>query len=481
MRTLVLLLCAASVSAVAPASAADQWAETIDAAPGNEALSIQTTKDGGYIVSGAVSQPEASYRRDFWVAKLAATGAVEWQKVYGSPCGYESAKSARPTRDGGYVVVGDTCFGAQGGTEVWVLKLDWAGNIVWQSAYGGPNDDRAYALALDVAPFARQPGFVVAGSTLSSSGDRDALLLKLRANGTVEWAKTYGEAGNEEIYEVEPTSDQGYILVGSQETARRGRDVWVLRLDRSGAIVWQARYGGADVDSGTSIRETLDAEGTADGYILAGASRSFDPDARLNAWVLRLHLDGSIAWQTRYVPGIDYAGNTLGSVQQLFDQNGNPDGYIGAGNLATVEAGHPSNLWFLRIDPAGSILWQSQYGGYNQTGSPLHELAQSVCQSADGGFVAAGYAHDLTLPSAPTDAFIVKVSEDGALPLCSLVDKSDVSATATGVIPVATNAVATAFAMSATMTSVVPRDIAAEPQLTCSSDGAFLPSIEGAP
>jgi hypothetical protein len=75
----------------------------------------------------------------------------------------------------------------------------------------------------------------------------------------------------------------------------------------------------------------------------------------------------------------------------------------------------------------------------------------------------------------------VKVSEDGALPLCSLVDKSDVSATATGVIPVATNAVATAFAMSATMTSVVPRDIAAEPQLTCSSDGAFLPSIEGAP
>ena len=345
-----------------------------------------------------------------------------------------------------------------------------AGNVVWQSAYGGPRNDRAHSVAVDVAPFARQPGFVVAGSTVSMNEDLDAMLLKLRPDGTVEWAKTYGEAGDEEVYAVEATSDQGYILAGSQETARRGRDTWVLRVDSGGAIVWQARYGGADLDTGTSIHETRNADGKADGYIVAGASRSFDPNARLNAWLLRLNLDGTIAWQTRYVPGVDYAGNTAGEVRQLFDQNGKPDGYIGVGNLGTLETGHPSNLWFLRLDPAGSILWQSQYGGYSPAGSPLHELTQSVCQAADGGFVAAGYAHDLSLPSAPTDAVIVKVSEEGALPQCDPVDKTDVSATATLAVPVATHAAATAFAATVTATSVVPLDIAAEPQVTCSAE-----------
>ena len=101
----------------------------------DEATSIQQTADGGYVVAGWTTSFEAG-GEDFWVLKLAGDGTIQWQKTYGGASSDE-ALSIQQTADGGYVVAGFTnSFGAEEG-DFWVLKLRGNGTIQWQKTYGG--------------------------------------------------------------------------------------------------------------------------------------------------------------------------------------------------------------------------------------------------------------------------------------------------------------------------------------------------------
>ena len=76
--------------------------------------------------------------QNLWLMKLDEAGAVEWETSYGGPT-IDTVESVRQTRDLGYVMAGSTySFGAGGNkADLWVLKLDSLGGIVWERAYGG--------------------------------------------------------------------------------------------------------------------------------------------------------------------------------------------------------------------------------------------------------------------------------------------------------------------------------------------------------
>ena len=248
-------------------------------------ISIQETLGGGYIGAGWIyPDPSNLDDRDMWILKVDSNGHIEWQNRYGGS-NSEEGRSILQTVDGGYIVAGYTyTFGLMG---VWVLKLDSLGNVQWQKTFGGSG--------IEIRSILQTPdeGYVLTAFTDSSgAGGYDAWVLKLDKNGNSEWQKTYG--GNqgdfgEAIYR---TSTGEYILAGSTESFGAGdADGWVLKLDANGNIQWQKAYGGANGDWLIAIRQTSDG-----GYLAAGQTSSFGAGEG-DGWVLKLDLNGNIEWE----------------------------------------------------------------------------------------------------------------------------------------------------------------------------------------
>lgn len=137
---------------------------------------ITTTNDGGAIISGMTCSSDGDVAginggADFWILKIDALGAIEWEKTYGGS-GHEDAMDIKQTVDNGYIVVGDVystdknVVGNHGGSDYWVIKLDSLGNAQWQRCLGGSS----YEWACGVVEV--KPGeYVVAGSSYSTDGD----------------------------------------------------------------------------------------------------------------------------------------------------------------------------------------------------------------------------------------------------------------------------------------------------------------------
>lgn len=366
-----------------------RWAKSYGGASEDCALSIRLTSDGGYIAAGYTMSFGAG-GADFWVLKLAADGAVSWQRAYGGSA-EEKASCVQQTSDGGYIVAGSTkSFGA-GGSDAWIVKLTADGTVSWQKAYGSSGDDRAASVQQTA-----DGGFIVAGTYGTSYGD--FWVLKLDSDGAVIWQKRYGDALQDAASGILQTSDGGYIVAGSTTPVASGlENVWVLKLASDGSVTWQKAYGGSGVDTAACVQQTADG-----GYIIAGKTYSFGADTS-DFWLLKLSSDGAIGWQKLcgawyYIGGIPDAAN---AVQQTAD-----GGYIVAGY---TEYGYSNyQAWVVKLTAAGSVSWQRFYGGGSS------DTAYSLQGTTDGGYVVAGFT--LSYGAGGGDSWIMKLPGDGQLP-----------------------------------------------------------------
>ncbi|MHA2615669.1 MAG: InlB B-repeat-containing protein [bacterium JZ-2024 1] len=311
------------------------WARTYGGAYWDTAEFIQQTSDGGYIVAGDTNTFSAG-DDEIWVLKLDANGNILWQKTYGT-ARLDEVESIQQTSDGGYIVAGRTFSFAAGLDDIWVLKLDANGNVLWQKTYGGTDSDGASSIQQT-----SDGGYIVAGVTKSfGGGSWNIWVLKLDANGNVLWQKTYGGPYNDWAYSLQQTSDGGYIVAGSTYSFGAGSDdIWVLKLDADGNVLWQKTYGGADGDGAYSIQQPSDG-----GYIVAGSTYSFGAGSD-DIWVLKQDADGNVLWQKTYGgTGSDRAS----SIQQTSD-----GGYIVAGSTYSFGAGF-GDIWVLKLDANGNI------------------------------------------------------------------------------------------------------------------------------
>jgi predicted secreted protein len=360
------------------------WAKTYGGAAGEEATSIQQTSDGGYIVTGGTKSFGAG-DDDIWVLKLDSSGNVQWQKTYGGNNDDESS-SIQQTSDGGYIVAGGTkCFGA-GDDDIWVLKLDSSGNVQWQKTYGGSADDEGGDIQQT-----SDGGYIVAVSTKSfGAGGRDLWVLKLDSNGNVLWQKTYGGEMKDEAHSIQQTSDGGYIVAGATESFGAGEGFLVLKLDSSGNVQWQKR-GCLNGGKATSIRQTLDG-----GYIVASPGKPSNEED--DFWVLKLDSSGNVLWQKTYGGAGDEEPT---SIQQTSD-----GGYIVTGENSSFGAGG-GDFWVLKLDSSGNVQWQKAYGGANG------ELSGYIQQTSDGGYIVAGATESFGAGGA--DVWILKLNPDGSI------------------------------------------------------------------
>jgi hypothetical protein len=192
--------------------------------------------------------------------------AVTFAKTYGGT-GYDHAFSVQQTSDGGYIVAGVTYSFGAGNEDIILIKTDANGNIIWAKTYGGTDNDRVYSVQQT-----SDGGYILAGGKYSFGGSWvDIFLIKTDASGNVQWAKTYGGTSWYEAYSVQQTSDGGYIVTGYTLSFGAGNlDIFLIKTDANGNIIWAKTYGGTDDDHASSVQQTSDG-----GYIVTGITYSF--------------------------------------------------------------------------------------------------------------------------------------------------------------------------------------------------------------
>ncbi len=135
-----------------------QWQRTFGGAGNDRATSVRRTSDGGYILAGTVDPPDASPVA-FELVKTDSSGNLEWQRTFADAAN-NAAPAARPTSDGGYVLVGGAVAPGAADVDVSLVKLDGSGNVVWQRSLGGTEYDDGYAVQQTA-----DGGFAIAGVT----------------------------------------------------------------------------------------------------------------------------------------------------------------------------------------------------------------------------------------------------------------------------------------------------------------------------
>ena len=300
---------------------------------------------------------------------------IDWIKTFGGS-NEETAQSVIQTSDGGFAVIGFT-NSADGDTtdktllvnDFWVLKLDAQGDIQWNNTYGGSGDDRGQAIQQTT-----DGGYILAGYSMSDDGDgsnnegfHDNWVVKLDAGGNIQWESSFGFAGHDHAYDILQTADGGYFVSGF--------------LDVTGSD-----------GEGNSSRSSLSAHGVGE------------------FWANKLDAEGNLEWR-RFFGGTN--NDRAYSVTQA-----NDGGFVLAGaseseDFDISEANGSYDFWVIKINPDGDLVWERSFGGSGI------EISESIVNTRDNGYLVVGKTNstdgDVSSNKGNSDVWIVKINDSGKM------------------------------------------------------------------
>jgi hypothetical protein len=293
------------------------WAKKFVGSEDDEGTRILQTRDGGFIITGT------TWSFTSWlgilVLKLSSLGEIEWEKVYkANPDHINRGYDIKETVEGGYVLVGYNVqkVGIYNTRVLLIISLTSSGDVNWAQKYD-------YSTTAEHSHSIQQTsdkGFIVSGQQWHGHGplgsDEDVWILKLSSTGDVEWQRSYSAAGYQPPYGtgtniIETVDGQGYVFTVTTDSFYEDwTDIWLVKIDLTGEIIWQKAFGGPETEafgdySGPFMQQAKDGK-----IYLVASTFSFGANYQ-DVWVLKLQPNGNIIWQKRYDGGYADRGVAL--------------------------------------------------------------------------------------------------------------------------------------------------------------------------
>jgi hypothetical protein len=401
------------------------------------------------------------------------TGIREWIKTAGNT-GSEFSESVVSDIDGSVYVVGsfsgtvdfDPGVGsfqltASGNTDLFVQKLDAAGNFIWAKHIGGIGanirTNRGKTIALDShgdvyigGHFDKTVDFDPngGGSQLSAIGTSvDAFILKLRANGNFLWAKAFGGVGRDQVNSITIDAQDNVCTTGNfyktvdfdpgvgtyMLTATSSQGIFVSKLNSNGNFIWAKKVSGDDpiqafsigTNEANDIYITGSFEGTADfdpGSGVVNLTSSSSNNSTSDAYLLKLDMNGVYQWVKQvkgssYVSGHALTVNPAGDIYMTgeFLQTANFDLPWGVISLLSVGS---RDIFITKVSASGDFIWVRQFG------DSATDLPFGIATDLEGNVYTTGYFSQKVdfnsgdpsgiLTAQSYDVFVLKLDKNGS-------------------------------------------------------------------
>lgn len=304
--------------------------------------------------------------------------SVDWESIFGGSLEDWSFKTLQIT-GGDYFLLGNSnssdgdLTNSYGNADIWITRLDQNGVIIWSKSFGGSDMDTGN----DIIQLSDQ-NLLVIGTTKSSDGNIsykngywDAWLLKIDLNGNLIWESTFGGLGCEvEGTSIIETTNHDLVLActaqysGGMVTSNNGaKDIWVVKTDFNGNMIWEMNFGGSGDDVNPDILEDVDL-----GYIIGCSASSNDFDVQNNHGgydfcLFKLNPLGNLLWTN------SYGGSGGGWSEQFYEISEAIDGgFILVGRTFSYNGDVSGNhggydMWVVKVNSLGTLQWQKCIGG----------------------------------------------------------------------------------------------------------------------
>jgi fibronectin type III domain protein len=359
----------------------------------DEASAVTAIAGSEYVIAGTTASDELQDElnrsgNDVYLVRIDDTGAVAGWTTYGS-IGDESANDIVATSDNGYAIAGEWEVIVGEYDDYLALVLDSGASRVFERAPGGSGVDNGFACLETV-----DGGFVFAGESFSSdiSGltynlNGDAYVVKLDASGATVWQNMVGGTGWDRTRDIAEAADGTLMLAGSSystnlpgSTQDQIDDFYLVKLDTDGSLLWQKMFGGTWQDALSAIVGTSDG-----GFVVAGRSSSDDLAGLLRddgqGYLAKVDTDGDVVWHTRF--GGD--GSWPAAVIQT-----STGGYLVAGRTQEANLGYQGQI--VEFDSGGAVIRECLAGG---TGD---ERFSGIAEMPGGAYLVAGSSDSTDIP-----------------------------------------------------------------------------------
>lgn len=352
------------------------WTRTYGGELPDRAYCIDETHDGGFIIAGKTE----NFPYGIYLVMINSQAETLWTRTYNEPdnCIY----SIQQTVDGEFIMAGSFSASGTGGHDFFIMKTDNRGDTLWTRRFGGDCDDVAYSVKET-----SEGGYIAVGyykrpiSYMFCDSD-DIYIVKLDPGGDTEWTIILEDPNDDIAYDVQQTSDGGYVIAGTKGSPGN-KDYYLVKTNGLGDTLWTRTYGGTAIDRCYALDHTSDG-----GYVLSGKT------TRSGIWIVKTDSNGDTIWTARNEYG---AYNEVISIYQMSDE-----GYI-IGGIASMGVG--SVQYFLvRTNSQGDTIWARNYGGN------YFDICEEILPTRDGGYVMVG----LTEIAHPGDIYyyVVKTGPD---------------------------------------------------------------------
>ncbi len=307
------------------------WENVYDEGFIEHGYSIIETDDDAFLIVGDIINVPQNIETNVYLLKINNRGDLLWSKQFGGAENDAGWRVIPSQNDGGYLIVGKTASIGNGEDDVYLIKVDNAGNLEWSKSYGTTGDDFGRSIVETT------DGYLITGSAFNSANNStDLYLLKVDFDGNEEWNKFFGTTGFDEGQDIALMNDGNFAIVGNS-----GQDAYLLKVDPDGDEIWSTTFGGSLKTEVYDLVIAPNGDIVLTGVTEISASNS---DALLS----RYDSDGNLIWNNLVgrTSHIDFAQSLTNTVDKGFVVAGyNTEFGIFVNDVTVIKAGTNGSVY----------------------------------------------------------------------------------------------------------------------------------------